>query len=136
MDLPTRFQQASTSCVVRMESLVLNKECSILRSERVTNKFGTIVMLSIRDSPDYISKIILPNPYAIIFTDEDLADINSDRKWYTLVYRGKSEDSKFHILETVNKNEIHHLGNRVRTLFHFYRWTLLANLRRHQLAMF
>ena len=92
MDIPTR--------VVRIYSLVQNKEYSILRAERVNN-FGNMIMFSVRDSPDSVSQIFLPQSYKIIYTDEDLADINSYRTCYTLVYRGQTENLKFHILYIV-----------------------------------
>ena len=99
METPTR--------VVRIDSLVQNKGYSILRAERAVTHFGKMIMFSIRDSPDYVSRIFLPKSYSIIYIDEDLAEINSCTTCYTLVYRGHTEDSRFHVLDVVKD----HSGN-------------------------
>ena len=39
--------------------------------------------------------------YSIIYTDEDLAEINSCTLCYNLAYKGRSEDFKFRILYVV-----------------------------------
>jgi hypothetical protein len=87
--------------VVRISSLVLNKEYPIVMAERV----GDMVLISFRDSPDYISQVFLP--HSSLYSDEDLKDINSRSSCYTLSYRGYIEESNFHMMDIIKD----HPGN-------------------------
>jgi hypothetical protein len=95
MEFPTRVMQIS--------SLILNKEYRIVRVEKVGDK----ILISFRDSPDYISQVFLT--YTYIYCDEDLDDMNSRSTFYTLVYRGCV--AGFHMLDIIkehpgNENEL------------------------------
>jgi hypothetical protein len=74
--------------VVRIDSLVINTVYSIIRAERVNTSLGDMIMISIRDSPDCVSRIFLPKSYSVIYTNRDLFEINSCTTCYTLIYRG------------------------------------------------
>ena len=79
MDLAKKFEDAtaSASCTsVNISSLILNRPYPIVRAKRIT-KFGSTVLLSIRDSDEQLVQIFLPKRYASVVSDEDIAKINS-----------------------------------------------------------
>jgi hypothetical protein len=88
MNLPTR--------VVKVSSLVLDREYRIVRAERV----GERPLISFSGvSPDYISQVFLP--HSVIYTDEDLRVISSEDGFYILVYRGRIGRSEFHMVDVL-----------------------------------
>jgi hypothetical protein len=82
MSLPTH--------VVRIPSLVVDKEYRIIRVERVGDR---LLISFLADSPEYIYQVLLS--HLSDYTDEDLRVISSS----ILVYRGRIGISEFHTLD-------------------------------------
>jgi hypothetical protein len=79
MSFPTR--------VVRIPSLVVDKEYRIIRVERVGDR---LLISFLGDSPEYISQVSLS--HYTNYTDEDLSIINSSSN---LIYRERIGVSEF-----------------------------------------
>jgi hypothetical protein len=83
MDLSKRFQDATSSQIIGISSLDIDRKYHIVMAERVVTKFGPTVLLSIKDSPYNIVKCFAPRHYSCIFTEEDINCINSQKiKFY------------------------------------------------------
>ena len=101
MDLAKKFEDATTSasCAsVNISSLILNRPYPIVRAKRVTTKFGSTVMLSIRDTDEQLIQIFLPKRYASVVSDDDISKINSRTKYINLVYKGLCEKTRSYLL--------------------------------------
>jgi len=91
MDLAKKFEDAtaSASCAsVYINSLIQNRTYPIVRAKRITAKFGSTVLLYIRDTDEQLVQIFLPKRYAIVVSDEDIAKINSRSIYLNFVYKG------------------------------------------------
>jgi len=98
MDLAKRFEEATSSISVNISSLVMNKLYPIVRAKRINTKFGTTVLLSIRDSDEKIVQIFLPKRYSYVVSDDDMEKINSEAVYLNLVYKGICDASKSYLL--------------------------------------
>ena len=97
MDQAQKFVVASaiaSSASVNIRSLVVNRLYPIVRAERITIKFGSTVLLSIRDSNEQVVQIFLPKRYANVVSDVDMDKINSRSIYLNLVYKGICEKNK------------------------------------------
>jgi len=84
MDLAKKFEDATASASVNISSLILNRPYPIVRAKRVTTKFGSTVLLSIRDTDEQLIQIFLPKRYASVVSDDDISKINSRTKYINL----------------------------------------------------
>ena len=101
MDLAKKLEDAtaSASCAsVNISSLILNRPYPIVRAKRITTKFGSTVLLSIRHTDEQLVQIFLPKRYASVVSDEDIAKINSRSIYLNLVYKGMCERTKSYLL--------------------------------------
>jgi len=101
MDLAKKFEDAtaSPSCAsVNISSLILNRQYPIVRAKRVTSKFGSTVLLSIRDTDEQLIQIFLPKRYASVVSDDDISKINSRTKYINLVYKDICEKTRSYLL--------------------------------------
>jgi len=89
-DLAKKFEDvtAGDSCAsVNINSLILNRPCPIVRAKRITTKFGSTVLLSIREPDEQFVQIFLSKRYASVVSDEDITKINSRSIYLNLVYK-------------------------------------------------
>jgi hypothetical protein len=101
MDLAKKFDDAtaSASCTsINISSLILNRPYPIVRAKRVTTKFGSTVVLSLRDADEELIQIFLPKRYASVVSDDDISNINSRTKYINLVYKGICEKTRSYLL--------------------------------------
>jgi len=101
MDLEKKFEDAtaSASCAsVNIRSLILNRPYPIVCAKRITTKFGSTVLLSIRDIDVQLLQIFPPKRYASVVSDEDIAKIISRSIYLNLVYKGMCEKTKSYLL--------------------------------------
>ena len=97
MDLAKKFEDAtaSASCAsVNTSILILNRPYPIVRAKRITTKFESTVLLSIRDTDVQLIQIFLPKRYASVVSDDDISKINSRTKYLNLVYKGMCEKTR------------------------------------------
>ena len=100
MDLAKKFEDATasaSSASVNISTLILNRPYPIVRARRIT-RFGSTVLLSIRDTDEQLVQIFLPRRYASVVSDEDMAKINSRSIYLNLVYEGMCEKTKSYLL--------------------------------------
>ena len=101
MDLAKKFEDAtaSASCAsVNISTSILNRPYPIVRAKRITTKFGSTVMLSIRDTDEQLLQIFLPKRYASAVSDDDISKINSRSIHLNLVYKGLCEKNPSYLL--------------------------------------
>ena len=97
MDLAKRFEEATSSTSFNISSLVMNRLYPIVCAKRINTKFGSTVLLSIRDSNENV-QIFLPKRYSDIVSDNDMEKINSKAVYLNLVYKGICDTSKSYLL--------------------------------------
>ena len=74
MDLAKKFEDATagaSSASVNISTLILNRPYPIVRARRITTRFGSTVLLSIRDTDEQLVQIFLPRRYASVVSVED-----------------------------------------------------------------
>jgi hypothetical protein len=91
MDLQKKFQEASSSQVIRVNTTEVNKKYPIVRAERVTTKFGPTVLMHIKEQAPKVVKVYLPKRYSAIVSDEDIEPINFNKISFNLLYEGTCE---------------------------------------------
>jgi hypothetical protein len=99
MDLSKKFNVATSTAVVRIDKLEVDKKYPIVRAERANTRFGETVLLSIQDSSSVIFKAFLPKRFASVFSDEDINSINTGKGSLNLIYKGTCGKTKSYILE-------------------------------------
>jgi hypothetical protein len=79
MSLATRFQQTSSSYIIKVNCLVKDQLYPITRAERCDTIYRPAVLLTIRESENSLMHFFLPQRCSEIMTDEDLTNINSGK---------------------------------------------------------
>jgi len=102
MYIAKRFEEATSRTSVNISSLVMNKLYPIVRAKRMNTKFGSTVLLSIRDSDENIVQIFLRKRYSDVVSDDDMENINSKAFYLNLVYKGICDTSKSNFLAIDN----------------------------------
>ena len=88
MALSQKFRDAVLGTAVRISNLDLDTCYPVLHAEPAETKYGLSILLTIRESEDTVVKVFLPLRYSVVFTEEDLADINGQTLQYYLTYKG------------------------------------------------
>jgi hypothetical protein len=63
----------------------------VLRAERLKTRYGTTVLLTLRESVERCVNVFLPKRFTQVFTDDDILDINYGRVVVNLTYHGQCE---------------------------------------------
>jgi len=84
---------------IKIPSLKMNTLYPIERAEKLRDRFGEAILLTLQESPQTFVKIFLPRPYRAIFTENDLNSINEKSVSLSLKYLGNCPTSNSHILE-------------------------------------
>lgn len=95
MDLASKFKEASACNVLRIDQMFLDQEYSItIVAKLITGYSGSVIFFlrNIRQASEQLYKVYLPIQYADVLCDSDMEDINDDKVWLNLVYRGMSKD--------------------------------------------
>ena len=69
-----------------------------MKAERVTTRYGEILLLYIQDSTFKLFKLFMPNRYPETFTNDDLNAINTEEVKLNLIYKGMCVKTKWNIL--------------------------------------
>jgi len=77
MDLSKSFEEASAYASVSVSSLDAHKPYPITKAKRISTKYGLAVVLTLQGSEAGVVQVILPQRYSDVFTDSDMANINS-----------------------------------------------------------
>jgi formylmethanofuran dehydrogenase subunit D len=88
MDLITKFQAANACTSVKIGALEVDSKYPIFSVERVTTRYGSTVLMVLRDSTMSMIRVFLPRRYASIITDDDIEQINSHTVPLYVVYKG------------------------------------------------
>jgi hypothetical protein len=96
MELTKKLREASICKLLRIDQLILNQEYSVGRVVELTSGYGGSVIFILRNISDFSSKLYkgyLLIQYADVISDTDIEEINKEKIWLHLVYRGISRDS-------------------------------------------
>jgi hypothetical protein len=77
--------------LIRVDQMGINCEYSITRAVRLSG----CVIFFLRDIHDYVShlyKLYLPIQYADVISESDIEEINNDKIWVNLMYKGSGTD--------------------------------------------
>ena len=96
MDLPARFRRVAQSVRIPIADMVEGRHYSIQYAERVGN---TVQFTITHDETDTFFLIYLPIRYVRFVTDLGIADINSERIWRYITFRGYCITRRQPILE-------------------------------------
>ena len=99
MDLISRFGQAVSYRTVRIPNLDIGRRYEILSAERISTRYGPSVLLTITVGPSDNARVFLPTRYTQVFTDADLADVNTGRLHLHLIYRGTCPQTHSYMLD-------------------------------------
>ena len=89
MDLPRKFEAATSSRSINIVELDTDKKYPILSAKRITTKFGPTAHLTIHDSDSAAAlQIFLPKRYTEVISDDDIDEINKNSVSLNLMYRG------------------------------------------------
>jgi hypothetical protein len=94
MELAKKFKEASDCQLLRIDQLIIDQEYSIQKAMRVPTNNGGIVMIYLRCNRDLsnLYKVYMPIHYADVVSDKDIEEINTEKIWINLVYRGLKRD--------------------------------------------
>ena len=93
MALTRKFEEATSNNTVRIIALEIHRKYPILEAQHIDTKYGSTVLLSIKDKSNNTIKIFLPKIYSSVFSEEDVTSINSKQVLLYLVYKGMSDKS-------------------------------------------
>jgi hypothetical protein len=83
MDLAQKFEATCSTNVISIGSLDEGLKYPILLAALATTRYGTSIVLTLRDDEKATAtKVFLPSRYYSIFSDTDIADINSQKVRY------------------------------------------------------
>jgi hypothetical protein len=107
MDLAQKFEATRSNNVISIGSLDEGLNYPILFATRASTRYGPSIVLTLRDDEEATaSKVFLSSCYYCIFSDTDIADINSQKVRYNFVYKGQNEKTKaFDIVIKKDTNE-------------------------------
>jgi putative transposon-encoded protein len=97
MDLGRKFQDATSCHSVKMSSLKVDRKYPITFTEKTVTKFGSTVLISIRDTSFHTVKVFIPKRYGSAFSDAEIEDINTEKLSLHLIYKGTCDKTKSHI---------------------------------------
>jgi hypothetical protein len=78
MDL-IKIQEVTSSEVIKINTMEMNKKYPIIREECVSTKFEPTILLHIKETPYKIVKVFIPKPYNSVISDEDMDFIKSQK---------------------------------------------------------
>jgi len=88
MDLPRKFEDATSSQSINISELDMDRKCPIVPAKRITMKFGPTTLLSIQNSDSTAAlKIFLPKRYSEVISDDDIDKINKNSIKLNLIYK-------------------------------------------------
>jgi len=99
MELAKKFEEATSCQSVNINSLETDKKYPIVRTKRITNKFGPSVLLTIRDSESTTDQTFLPKRYSAVVSEDDIEKINNKLVSLNLIYMGICEKSRSYLLK-------------------------------------
>jgi hypothetical protein len=91
MELAKKFKEASECTLLRVDQLILNRAYSVTMAVRLSG----CVTFFLRDTRDYVShlyKLYLPVQYADVISGKYIHQINNDKVWISLTYKGLRRD--------------------------------------------
>jgi hypothetical protein len=88
MDLQRKFAATTTTRTVPINSLVEKAGYMVLFAERIATRFGPSVLLTLLLDPPHTAKVFIPERYGILFSDDDIHEIQQGRIGLRLVYMG------------------------------------------------
>jgi hypothetical protein len=102
MDLAQKFQTASATDVISIDSLDVGLEYPIVLAAKVKTRYGPRIVLTLRFDEEFkVLKVFLPARYYSLFSDADIEVINSQTVHYNFVYRCRNEKTRaFNIVIT------------------------------------
>ena len=99
MDLSSKFKMISSCEQIKIGALKQNAPYPIERAERVETKYGETLLATLRaESPQTFLKVVLPQRYGVLFSDDELRRINEKTVSLSLKYIG-TNTVNYYILE-------------------------------------
>jgi hypothetical protein len=96
MSLIQKFRQAAESSTIEMPGMSVNKRYPIVYCDRNFHPtFGFLVKLILGLSGENVAVCPLPTAYSQAFTEDDIADINSEIGKYQLIYKKKQNSIQY-----------------------------------------
>jgi len=87
MDLPSKFRTITSGTLSDIYALIIDHEYSFVRAERL-HSAGMLYLRDIRNFDKSYFLYRLPKRYVDVFSDGDTENINLDKVWLYLIYKG------------------------------------------------
>ena len=84
------FYSIASGQVVSIHTLEIDRPYPVLFARRWHSQYGPTVLLTLRAEENINVKIYLPKRYADGFDDQDIENINTNKKQYKFIYKGRS----------------------------------------------
>jgi hypothetical protein len=97
-NLSKKFEEAASSHTIQINKVVVDRKYPVIKTEQMSTKFGSTVLLNLKDEQYKIVKVFLPKRYSSVFSDEDIEFINLLKISLLLIYKGTCAQSKSYIL--------------------------------------
>jgi hypothetical protein len=92
MDLEQRFEMVGCEHAISIAELKMNTPYSIVKVVRSNSRFGQVILITIRDDSNRLSRVFLPRRYLSVFTDNDILKTDGETK-FQIIYHGRREKS-------------------------------------------
>ena len=90
LTLSQHFFNIASGQVVSIHTLEIDRPYPVLFARRWHGQYGPTVLLTLRAEENVNVKVYLPKRYADGFDDQDIEDINTAKKQYKFIYKGRS----------------------------------------------
>ena len=98
MDVNQKFDGVTCDTTICVSELDMNRKYRILWAKRLTTRFGSTVILTIKGEDSAEAQIFLPRRYSDVFTDSDTEQINSNTVFLHLIFKGVCTSTKAYLL--------------------------------------
>ena len=94
MALSSHFLSIATGCIVRLDTLEIDRRYPVKFARRLETQYGPTFLLTLETGEENV-KVYIPKRYAELFSDKDIEDINNSIKQYKLIYKARKEIRMF-----------------------------------------
>jgi hypothetical protein len=101
MNLAQKFDGVTCDTNIAASELDMNRKYRILQARRLTSRFGSTVILTVKGKNAVPVQVFLPRRYSDVFSDTEIKQINSKAVFLHLLFKGLFPTTKAYLLAIV-----------------------------------